>query len=118
MSQGAGEIDYDERQALAEYRPDHPERPRPAALLLANLLPGPPADDSAETGEQPDEVSSADLSGPDVETLDAAELSRYEQEALIVAARMRSLHETGTAWKDMTVLSRTRSIGQIGRAHV
>lgn len=99
MSKGAGEIDYDDRQALAPHRPNNPACPHPVNLLLINRL-------AAAGAVAPD----------DEETAAVSDLSRHQQEALAVVRQMRILQAQGKEWQEMVVLSRTRGIGQICRS--
>lgn len=99
MSKGAGEIDYDDRQALAPHRPNDPVCPHPVSLLLLNRA------QSAGAAAQDEE-----------ENTSASDLSRHQQEALAVVRQMQILRTQGIEWQDMVVLSRTRGIGQTCRA--
>ena len=111
MSRGAGEIDYDQRQALVAFRENPSDNPEPVTLLILNRMnPEKLSTDAEEAGDIPDLPADEAVHG-----LSNEELSRYEQEALVIADRMISLHAAGTAWRDMVVLSRTRFIGQACR---
>ena len=120
MSSGAGEIEYDDSQALMPYRPDNPSCPSPVELLLLNRLPPQDAASSAAgpAEETPDEAAET-LAGEDdlpaaadeEERAQAEDLSRDQQEALLVINKMHQLHDGGHPWQDMAVLCRTRAIG-------
>ncbi len=114
MSTGAGEIDYDERHALKPHRPDA-AAPQPVTLLLINRQPAVSEieDEDDEQDESP--PSAEDTASDEPDAIGLEDLNRYQQEALAIAHTMRQLNQQGTAWQDMVVLSRTRSIGQVCR---
>lgn len=103
MSEGAGEIDYDQGQALVPVRPD-PLRQAVEILLLDRH-------DAASADDTDEEQDPADTAGrPDL-----ADLNRYGLEALAIASRLRSLSEQGLKWSDMVILTRTRAIMAVCR---
>jgi ATP-dependent helicase/nuclease subunit A len=128
MSPGAGEIDYDERQALVPHRDAlagdvpvhlllvnrHQELPAIAAGLAAVTAGDDSADDpAAATGEDgtaaEDDAAAEDASAAE-EAREAEDLNRDEQESLVVIRSIRERREAGTPWRDMVILCRTRSI--------
>jgi len=110
MSRSAGEIDYDSSQALVWHRPDDPARQLPVSLVLVNIR----QEEAEDSDEQ--ELSDDEWSGQDA--LDAAELSRVEKEALAAAVKILALHDSGTAWRDIAILGRTRAIIQACRTQL
>ncbi len=101
MSKGAGEIDYDDHQALIQHRGNPIGSDAAVTLLLVNR-----ADDN--------EVSTEEEADPDLGEM-TADLDRYQVEALAAVAEMKRLRQQGIPWGDMAILTRTRSIGQACR---
>ncbi|MGI6326923.1 MAG: helicase-exonuclease AddAB subunit AddA [Saccharofermentanales bacterium] len=111
MSREAGEIDYDQQQALQPHRENPPDGSPPVTLLLINRQPATDAMMSTDEN-QPEFNGQGDTSDQD---LSPEEIGRYELEALAVAERMYDLHREGRAWRDMIVLARTHAIGWVCR---
>jgi len=109
MSEAAGEIRYDDRHALvAGAEPVAIDEPAVRLLFL---------DLSGQSAEEPDYLSESDVPvdegfEPDNDEPDSADslqdFSRDQKEALMVAAEIRRLAASGTAFGDMAVLARTR----------
>ena len=64
MSPGAGEIDYDQTQALVPHRPDDPDQPAPVHILLVNRqMPAAALQTAPADGGSPDSGMTAQLNG-------------------------------------------------------
>ena len=112
MSSGAGEIDYDDRQALVAHR-----QPDDAALKSAHLLvlpldaPIQPEDGQDNPGEADNRTDwSDDL---DDQTKQLEDLSIYEKEAAMAAFQILQIRkETGQDWQAFAILCRTKAMVQ------
>lgn len=113
MSEHAGEIDYEEDQALVPNRVDAPEVPAPVEILLVDLSQafGDKPESPVES-EAPEENGGTEDIGDEGETTDpqGEELSKYGKEAFAVALRIKDLLKENVRPGDIAVLARTRSI--------
>ena len=140
MSVEAGEIDYDESQALVPHREPVSAKP-PVELLLID--PALAADD--EPADEPEGPAAGEDAGPDNADesdaalpgqgsladpaldsgdgsadlpINAAELGQYEKEAIIVRQKIQQLLAEGHLPKDMAILARSRAIVRIFAAEL
>ncbi len=130
MSQGAGEIDYDERQALIPHRRQENSEAQSAHLLILDdentdldddtdqakideqIQEGHDGTDSRLSGYQ---GRRKDRSGTNEQAWEQANV--YEKETLLAAAEMIRLREKNSAsWSDFALLCRTRHMMQSAAA--
>jgi ATP-dependent helicase/nuclease subunit A len=107
MSRGAGEITYDDSQALVPWR-DPGAEPTVCLLLLNREGETSPAD-RADTPEDDGTAGIGETEQP-VWLTDLQDLRRDEQEARMVVKTLQRLHADGTAWREIVLLARTRQI--------
>ena len=144
MSVKAGEIHYDETQALVPHRDELQTQP-PVELILIDPtiasgpqsqeeLPASNADLDTDDGSasepdlgdngNPDELGKLreifTASAPDTgePAIDTAELNRYEQEAIITRLKIQQLLQAGRQPNDIVILARTRAIVRIFAAEL
>lgn len=138
MSAEAGEIEYNEPQALVPHREDYPERTAPVGILLVDLageedfsgegngeeLPEDGASqegvsqegasqdgESQEAGERDPEDSGNGDGNPDGEPpIAREEATKYQKEAVLVALKIRELIDSGYEPDQIAVLGRTKNI--------
>ena len=123
MSAGAGEIDYDEHQALTVYRENTPQNPVPVEVLLLDRSAGgaagladPPQDSQGDTAERPEAAGLAGTAEGQAEEIEALEdFSRNQQEARLALTRIYAMIREGLHFRDIVVLARTRAVGLIWR---
>ncbi len=135
MSVEAGEIAYDDSQALVKHREAASAEP-PVELILIdpNLAAGALADGDA-AGDGNEDASGSDAAAdPEVSgdgngdpadlaittsdesgdlPFDAAELSQYEREAIVVRLKIQQLLAKGHQPKDVVILARSRAIVRV-----
>ena len=120
MSTAVGEIRYDERHALVPGAEPAAENGPAVRLLFLDMT---SARTDGSEGDAIDQDVSSDSDPADTDASSSADdrpdqnggeqigdLSRDRKEALMVAAEIERLAATGSAFRDMAILARTRSI--------
>jgi ATP-dependent helicase/nuclease subunit A len=131
MTPQAGEIRYDETQALVAHRPAQDGIPPIELLLMDSRLPPAAADpdsgngapdgdldpdgdrDFDSAGDLDQELSDDGLMAQAEWILPAAELNQYQKEALAVLARIRELLAASHSPGDIVILSRSKAVGRV-----